>query len=83
MAGDVIVQLKMKDRALYDRYQTGFLDVFKKFVKRLLSADQRSSWNRDRLVLMSFPGEAEVCVWAESPAYLEIAKQAPSGACFL
>jgi hypothetical protein len=33
-----IVQLKMIDRAAYDRYQARFLDVFKKFSGRLLSA---------------------------------------------
>jgi uncharacterized protein (DUF1330 family) len=27
----VIVQLKMSDRAAYDRYQARFFDVFKKF----------------------------------------------------
>ena len=34
----VIVQLKMTDRAAYDRYQARFFDVFKKFSGRLLSA---------------------------------------------
>jgi uncharacterized protein (DUF1330 family) len=59
----VIVQLKMTDRAAYDRYQARFLDVFKKFSGRLLSADEKpvvleGAWDRDRLVLMSFPDEA-------------------------
>jgi len=36
----VVVQLKMTDRAAYDRYQARFLDVFKKFSGRLLSADE-------------------------------------------
>ena len=35
----VIVQLKMTDRAAYDRYQARFFDVFRKFSGRLLSAD--------------------------------------------
>jgi len=59
----VIVQLKMKDRAAYDRYQARFFDVFRKFSGRLLSADDNptileGAWDRDRLVLMSFPDEA-------------------------
>jgi uncharacterized protein (DUF1330 family) len=37
----VIVQLKMTDRAAYDRYQARFFDVFRKFSGRLLSADER------------------------------------------
>jgi uncharacterized protein (DUF1330 family) len=35
----VIVQLKMTDRAAYDRDQARFYDVFRKFSGRLLSAD--------------------------------------------
>ena len=59
----VIAQLKMTDRAAYDRYQARFFDVFRKFNGRLLSADESPSvvegdWNRDKLVLMSFPDEA-------------------------
>jgi len=59
----VIVQLKMTDRVAYDRYQAQFFDVFKKFDGRLLSADENPAvlegrWDRDKLVLMSFPDEA-------------------------
>jgi len=39
----VIVQLKMTDRASYDRYQARFFDVFRKFDGRLLSADEEPS----------------------------------------
>ena len=59
----VIVQLKMTDRAAYDRYQARFFDVFRKFSGRLLSADEspdvlEGAWDRDKLVLMSFPDAA-------------------------
>jgi len=58
-----IVQLKMTDRAAYDCYQARFFDVFRKFGGRLLSADENptvleGAWDRDKLVLMSFPDEA-------------------------
>ena len=81
----VIVQLKMIDRAAYDRYQARFLDVFKKFNGRLLSADEHplvleGVWDRDRLVLMSFPDEAAFGAWASSPEYLEISKDRKAGA---
>ncbi len=36
----VIVQLKMIDRGAYDRYQSRFFEVFRKFSGRLLSADE-------------------------------------------
>ena len=81
----VIVQLKMTDRTAYDRYQARFFEVFKKFSGRLLSADERPSvlegkWDRDKLVLMSFPSEAEFHAWASSPEYLEISKDRKAGA---
>ena len=55
----VIVQLKMPDRAAYDRYQARFFDVFRKFSGRLLSADEHPAliegkWDRDKLVLCHF-----------------------------
>lgn len=81
----VTVQLKMTDRAAYDRYQARFFDVFRKFKGRLLSADENpavleGSWNRDKLVLMSFPDEAAFRSWSDSPEYLEISKDRKAGA---
>ena len=48
----------------------GFLDVFRKFGGRLLSADEHpavleGAWDRDKLVLMSFPDEAAFRAWSE------------------
>jgi uncharacterized protein (DUF1330 family) len=81
----VIVQLKMFDRSAYDRYQARFLDVFRKFSGRLLSADKHpavleGSWDRDKLVLMSFPDEAAFRAWSDSPEYQEISKDRQAGA---
>ena len=80
-----IVQLKMTDRAAYDHYQARFFDVFKKFNGRLLSADEKpavleGAWDRDKVVLMSFPDEAAFRAWADSPEYLEISKDRKAGA---
>ena len=81
----VIVQLKMTDRAAYDRYQARFFGVFRKFSGRLLSADEspevlEGAWDRDKLVLMSFPDEAAFRAFADSPEYLEISKDRKAGA---
>ena len=81
----VIVQLAMTDRAAYDRYQARFFDVFSKFEGRLLSADEHpsvleGSWDRDKLVLMSFPDEPAFQAWVTSPEYLEISKDRKAGA---
>jgi uncharacterized protein (DUF1330 family) len=80
-----IVQLKMIDRAAYDRYQARFFDVFRKFNGRLLSADENptileGAWDCDKLVLMSFPDEAAFQAWANSPEYLEISRDRKAGA---
>src|SRR5436305_14082376 len=80
-----IGQLKMTDRAAYDRYQARFFEVFKKFRGRLLSADENpavleGAWDRDKVVLMSFPDEAAFYAWANSPVYLEISKDRKAGA---
>lgn len=81
----VIVQLRMTDRAAYDRYQAKFFEVFRKFKGRLLSADEQprvleGTWDCDKLVLMSFPGEGEYEAWADSPDYREISKDRKAGA---
>jgi uncharacterized protein (DUF1330 family) len=75
----------MTDRVAYDRYQERFFDVFRKFSGRLLSADEHPAvlegkWDRDKLVLMSFPDEAAFRAWANSPDYLEISKDRKAGA---
>ena len=77
--------MKMIDRAAYDRYQARFFDVFKKFQGRLLSADEEpavleGAWDRDKLVLMSFPDEAAFRAFADSPEYLEISRDRKAGA---
>ncbi len=81
----VIVQLKMTDRAAYDRYQARFFEVFRKFNGRLPSADEHPAviegkWDRDKLVLMSFPDVAAYHAWADSPAYQEISRDRKAGA---
>jgi uncharacterized protein (DUF1330 family) len=80
-----IVQLKMTDRAAYDRYQARFFEVFRKFRGRLLSADERpevleGTWDRDKLVLMSFPDEDAFHELADSADYREIAEDRKAGA---
>lgn len=79
-----IAQLRFTDRAAYDRYQAAFMPVFQKFKGRLLAADEapqvvEGQWDREKLVMMSFPDEAAYRAWAESPEYLEIARDRHAG----
>jgi uncharacterized protein (DUF1330 family) len=80
-----IAQLRFTDRAAYDRYQARFMDVFRQYRGTLLAADERpqvveGSWDREKVVLMSFPDEVEFRAWSESPQYQSISKDREAGA---
>jgi uncharacterized protein (DUF1330 family) len=80
-----IAQLKFTDRAAYDRYQERFMDVFRHHPGTLLAADEspqviEGQWDREKLVLMSFPDEASFRGWAQSPEYQDISKDRLAGA---
>jgi len=79
-----IAQLSITDRATYNRYQQRFMGVMKKFKGRLLAADEHpqvieGKWDREKVVLLEFPDEPAFREWAESPEYLEIAKDRKAG----
>lgn len=61
------------------------MEVFRKFKGRLVVADENpltfeGVWDVDKVVVLSFPDEASFLAWAESPDYLEIAKDRRAGA---
>ena len=81
----VIAHLSITDRAAYGRYQDRFMGVMQRFKGRLLAADERpavleGAWERDKVVLLSFPDEMAFREWAESEEYREIAKDRKAGA---
>ncbi|MGH3523354.1 MAG: DUF1330 domain-containing protein [Mycobacterium sp.] len=80
-----IAQLRFTDRAAYDRYQARFMEVFRRHRGTLLAADEspqvvEGRWDREKVVLMSFPDETAFRSWAESPDYQEISKDRHAGA---
>ena len=80
-----IAQLRFTDRAAYDRYQARFMEVFRRHPGTLLAADEspqviEGQWDREKLVLMSFPDEAAFRGWAQSPEYQDISKDRRAGA---
>ncbi|HET7075457.1 MAG TPA: DUF1330 domain-containing protein [Mycobacterium sp.] len=80
-----IAQLRFTDRAAYDRYQARFMEVFRRHSGTLLAADEspqviEGRWDREKLVLMSFPDEAAFRGWAQSPEYQDISKDRRAGA---
>jgi uncharacterized protein (DUF1330 family) len=79
-----IAQLRFTDQAAYDRYQQRFMAVFGEFRGTLLAADERpqvieGDWDREKVVLMSFPDEAEFRRWSESSEYQHISKDREAG----
>lgn len=85
MAVYVVAQLSFKDPESYDRYQRKFFDVFRKFDGTFLAADEspqvlEGTWERDKIVMMSFPDEASCRAFRESPEYREIAVDRNRGA---
>lgn len=80
-----IAQLSFTDRKAYNRYEARFMEVFRRYNGRLLAADEHPSvleghWDRDKLVLLSFPDERAFREWEQSPEYQEIAKDRRAGA---
>jgi uncharacterized protein (DUF1330 family) len=80
-----IAQLKITDRAVYQRYQSKFLGVLSRFKGQLLAADEKprileGAWDREKVVLLSFPDEASFREWESSPDYQEIARDRKAGA---
>ncbi|BBX14288.1 MAG: DUF1330 domain-containing protein [Mycolicibacter algericus] len=81
----VIAQLRFTDRAAYDRYQAEFAGVFRSHSGTLLAADEspevvEGHWDREKVVLMSFPDEDAFRQWAESPEYQRISQDRQAGA---
>ena len=75
----IIAQLTIKDRATYNEYQARFMEVFIPFGGKLLAVDDKvttleGDWPHTRLVLASFPDEASLRAWWDSPAYRDIVK---------
>lgn len=80
-----IAQLRFTDRAAYDRYQSKFMEVFRRHPGTLLAADEspqvvEGQWDREKVVLMSFPDEAAFRGFVQSPEYREISKDRRAGA---
>ena len=80
-----IAALKFTNRDAYNRYQAAFMEVFQRYSGTLLAADEapqtiEGEWDREKVVLMSFPDEAAFREWAESPDYQRISEDRRAGA---
>jgi len=80
-----LAQLTIHDRALCGRYQSRFMDVLKRHNGRLLAAEAspqvvEGTWEREKVVLLSFADEAAYRAFACSDDYLAIAADRKAGA---
>ena len=80
-----IAQLWIHDPVAYGRYMKRFMDIFKNYKGCVLVADEspvilEGTWDGDKVVVVSFPDEVSFRDWAESPEYLQIAKDRKAGA---
>ncbi len=81
----LVAQLKFTNVEAYRRYQTNFPAVFRKFDAKAIVADEEvkvleGDWPRDKLVILSFPDEAEAQRFWTSPEYLGIVQDRFDGA---
>ena len=61
------------------------MEVFQRYSGTLLAADEapqvvEGQWERDKVVVMSFPDETSFREWAESPDYQRISEDRRAGA---
>jgi uncharacterized protein (DUF1330 family) len=81
-----LAQLRIHDKARYDRYMSRFMPVLEKYNGVLLAADEAPRvlegqwWDRNKVVLMEFADAAAFRAWATSPEYTEIAEDRKAGA---
>jgi uncharacterized protein (DUF1330 family) len=85
MAVYIVAQLKFTRRELYDRYQSRFMGVFRKFKGKLLVADEHpvvleGDWPRDKVVIMEFPDAAAAQEFQTSAEYQDISVDRKAGA---
>jgi uncharacterized protein (DUF1330 family) len=61
------------------------MEVFQQYSGTHLAADEaprvgEGQWQRDKVVVMSFPEETSFCEWTESPDYQRISEDRRAGA---
>ena len=80
-----VAQLRFTNREAYDRYQARFMEVFARHSGRLLAADEQpmvieGDYDREKIVVMSFPDQAAFQAWSDSPEYRKISRDRRAGA---
>ena len=79
-----VAQISITHRDAYNRYQARFMEVFGRFNGRVLAADEspkvvEGSWEREKIILLSFPDEGSFQEWMLSPDYQTISADRKAG----
>ncbi len=80
----IIARFKIHDRNEYDKYEAGFVEVFKKFDGKMLSVDENPTvlmgdWDDTRSVIIEFPSKKSALAWMTSDGYQAISKHRNAG----
>lgn len=80
-----IAQISITNPESYNRYQSEFMKVFRQFGGTLLAADPNpllveGTWDKEKVILMSFPDTQSFQEWAQSSAYQKISADRKAGA---
>jgi len=72
-----IAQLRIHDRAPYERYAAAFMPVLRQYGGRLVVADGKpevaeGQWDGNRVVVLAFEDRDAFSTWATSPEYRAI-----------
>jgi uncharacterized protein (DUF1330 family) len=75
----IMAQISIHDRAAYDVYSNGFLEIFARYSGELLAVSEdaqvvEGEWPYTRTVLIRFPSADEARRWYESPEYQALAQ---------
>ena len=79
MAVYAVALINIADRAGYERYEAGFMDIFTQHSGRMLAVDEapvvkEGEWNYTRTVLIEFPDAQTLDDWYHSDAYQQLAQ---------
>ena len=80
----IIAKFTIHDRSEYDKYESGFVEVFQKFDGKMLSVDEEpmvlaGEWEATRSVIIEFPSQKSALTWMSSDEYQKIAKHRNAG----
>jgi uncharacterized protein (DUF1330 family) len=80
----IVSRLTIHDRSKYDKYESGFAEIFEKYDGKMLSIDEdplvlAGEWEATRSVIIEFPSKKSALTWLMSDEYQKISKTRDAG----